>query len=270
MFLICGPCQIESRDHCLFMAEKLVEITDRLKLPFIFKASYDKANRTRHDSPRGVGISLGSEILAELPCRAMTDVHLPSEAAFIGEDVDVLQIPALLSRQTNLIQAAAQNCGTINIKKGQFMAPDDIKHAVAKAKAANPACEVWVTERGTSFGYHNLVVDFRSLVQMRDSGADKLIFDATHSVQLPSAGTGVSGGERQFVEPLSRAALAIGADGLFLETHDDPDHALSDGPNSVPLDQLEELLKRLLEFDALALRHSRNHPSQTGLIEAAE
>lgn len=263
MLLIAGPCQIESRDHCLKMAEALVEITGRLNLPFVFKASYDKANRTRHDSPRGVGLE-GTKVLLEINhrigCQVTTDIHTPGDSR-IGPWINWLQIPALLSRQTDLITAAAENCcDGINIKKGQFMAPDDVKHAVAKAKAVNRNCEVWVTERGTCFGYHNLVVDFRSLVQMRDSGADKIIFDASHSVQIPSGGNGVSGGERGFIEPLARAALAVGVDGLFIETHDDPDNALSDGPNAYPLAALPELLKRLMEFDDLSRKHSHHHP----------
>lgn len=274
MFLIAGPCQIESRDHTLFMAEQLVAITDRLNLPFVFKASYDKANRTRHDSPRGVGVDEGGDILAEVSkfgCRTITDFHWPAQAMFMDKAVDIAQIPALLSRQTDLIQTCAKHFKTINIKKGQFMAPDDVQHAVAKAKAANPNCEVWVTERGTTFGYHNLVVDFRSLVEMRSSGADKIVFDATHSVQYPSGeGTGTSGGDRVFVEALARAALAVGVDGLFIETHDDPQNALSDGPCMVPLHQLEDLLKRLMEFDALSNRHSHHHPGPPAIQEAPQ
>ena len=230
------------------MAEKIAEIGERLKKPIIFKASFQKANRTSKDGYRGAGFVNGLNILSEVKGTTLTDFHDIYEAGR-ADDVSWAQIPALLSRQTELIEAAAIWCRDgLNIKKGQFMAPHDVKHAVAKAKAVAPDKPVWVTERGTTFGYNNLVVDMRSFQVMRDSGADALIFDCTHSTQLPSAAGGKSGGQREMIRPLAQAAIAAGADGLFIETHNDPDNALSDGPCMLPLNELEDFLKRMLDL----------------------
>lgn len=252
MHIIAGPCVIESRDHCLMMADRIAEIGQRLKQDIIFKASYQKANRTSGDSFRGIGEVEGCFLLRDVSMtHAMavtTDFHTPTQA-FGAAHVTWAQIPALLSRQTDLIEACAKHAKVgINIKKGQFMAPHDVKHAVAKAKAVAPDKPVWVTERGTTFGYNNLVVDMRSFSVMRDSGADALIFDCTHSTQLPSAAGGKSGGQREMIRPLAQAAIAAGADGLFIETHNDPDNALSDGPCMLPLGEFEEFLKRMLHL----------------------
>lgn len=248
MKLLVGPCQIESRDHCLMMADRISEIDDRLPYEIIFKASFDKANRTSGGSARGAGIDQAIQIFADVSrnsgLRITTDVHEPWQVDELSGVVDVFQIPALLSRQTDLIQAAARTGKIVNIKKGQFMAPQDMRHAVEKAAGAD---EVWATERGTSFGYRDLVVDMRSFEIMRQSGADAVIYDATHSVQAPGSLNGSTGGQREFVEPLMMAAIAAGAQGIFVETHDDPDNALSDGPVMVPLDRLEGLLMRAID-----------------------
>lgn len=248
MHIIAGPCVIESRDHCFMMADKIAEIGERLKAGIIFKASYSKANRTSGDNFRGVGWEEGLKILADVKLATLTDFHTPEEAR-AASWVNYAQVPALLSRQTDLIESLAESgVECINIKKGQFMAPHDVKHAVAKVKAIAADLPVWVTERGTTFGYNNLVVDMRSFTVMRDSGADALIFDCTHSTQLPSAAGGKSGGQREMIRPLAQAAIAAGADGLFIETHNDPDNALSDGPCMLPLGELEEFLKRMLDL----------------------
>ena len=255
LVIIAGPCVIESYESCLRHATRLAEITRRAKLPFIFKSSFDKANRTSHESFRGPGLTEGLEILARVKREAgvavLTDVHEPAQAAPAAKVVDVIQIPALLSRQTDLIEAAAKTKCAINIKKGQFLAPWDMKAVVAKAESAGTQ-RIILTERGFSFGYNNLVSDMRSLVIMRSFGYP-VVFDATHSAQLPGAGAGGerSGGQREFVAPLACAAVAVGIDGLFMEVHEDPDQALSDGPNSYRLDELPALLEKLKQIHQL-------------------
>ncbi len=256
LVIIAGPCVIESYESCLRHATRLSEITGRAKLPFIFKSSFDKANRTSHESYRGPGLIEGLEILARVKREAgvavLTDIHEPAQAAPAAKVVDVIQIPALLSRQTDLIEAAAKTRCAINIKKGQFLAPWDMKAVVAKAESAGTR-RIILTERGFSFGYNNLVSDMRSLVIMRSFGYP-VVFDATHSAQLPGAGAGGerSGGQREFVAPLACAAVAVGIDGLFMEVHEDPDQALSDGPNSYRLDELPALLDKLKQIHQLS------------------
>ena len=254
LVLIAGPCVIESYESCLRHAARLAEITRRTQLPFIFKSSFDKANRTGHDSFRGPGLKDGLEILARVKREAgvavLTDIHEPAQAAVAAKVVDVIQIPALLSRQTDLIEAAAKTGCAVNIKKGQFLAPWDMKAVVAKAESAGTR-KIILTERGFSFGYNNLVSDMRSLVVMRGLGYP-VVFDATHSAQLPGAGGDRSGGQREFVAPLARAAVAAGVDGIFMEVHEDPDHALSDGPNSYRLDELGPLLETLKHIHELS------------------
>jgi 2-dehydro-3-deoxyphosphooctonate aldolase (KDO 8-P synthase) len=258
-FLIAGPCVIESEALCLSIAERLRVIGDRLGMPVIFKASFDKANRTSVTSFRGHGIEEGLRVLEkvrdETGLPVLTDVHLPDQVAAVAEVVDMLQTPAFLARQTDLIMAAAGSGKPVNIKKAQFMAPQDMGAVLAKARAAAKDAgvndpQIMLCERGTSFGYNNLVVDMRGLVIMREMGCP-VVFDATHSVQLPGGGGDRSLGQRQFVAPLARAAVAVGIDGLFMETHPDPDAALSDGPNMVPLDQLEAVLTDLVAIAAL-------------------
>lgn len=243
--LIAGPCVIENEDIVFRTAEKLKEICEKLKIPFIFKCSYDKANRTSLDSFRGHGIEEGLEILSkvkkEFNIFILSDIHEITEISLVKEVLDVIQIPAFLCRQTNLIVEAAKTGKVINIKKGQFLAPDDVLNVVKKAYATGNK-DILITERGTSFGYHNLVVDMRSFDIIHKFGIP-VIFDSTHSVQLPS-GDGVrSSGQREFVPGLLRAAVAYGCDGIFMETHPNPDLALSDGPNMVPLNKVEDLLK---------------------------
>src|SRR5258705_2189059 len=256
LVIIAGPCVIESYESCLRHATRLAEITSRAKLPFIFKSSFDKANRTSHESFRGPGLIEGLEILARVKRDAgvgvLTDIHEPSQAAPTAQVVDVIQIPALLSRQTDLIEAAAKTGCAINIKKGQFLAPWDMKAVVAKAESAGTR-QIILTERGFSFGYNNLVSDMRSLVIMRSFGYP-VGFDATHSAQLPGGGAGGtrSGGQREFVARLAPAAVAVGIDGLFMEVHEDPDHALSDGPNSYRLDELPALLDQLKQIHQMS------------------
>ena len=252
LFLIAGPCVIESRDSVMRHSAALAKISDETGVPIIFKASFDKANRTSHASFRGIGIDEGLKILAEarsatgLP--VLTDVHDASQVVPTAEVVDVLQIPALLCRQTDLVQAAAASGKPVNIKKGQFLAPWDMKNVLAKARETG-STKVLLTERGASFGYGNLVSDFRSLEIMRDFGAP-VVFDATHSVQLPGAGGDKSAGERRFIPTLARAAVAVGTDGLFMEVHENPDKALSDGPNSLYLSDLAGLLRTLTAIHA--------------------
>jgi 2-dehydro-3-deoxyphosphooctonate aldolase (KDO 8-P synthase) len=247
LFLIAGPCVIESEAHCIKMAESINGVCKALKLPYIFKASYDKANRTSLSSFRGPGLEAGLKILQKVRdtvgVPVLTDVHDQHDAAQAGEIVDVLQIPAFLCRQTDLLVAAAKTGRVINIKKGQFVAPSDMKHAVTKVRESGND-NVFLTERGSSFGYNNLVVDMRSLAIMREFAP--VVFDATHSVQLPSAVSGVSGGQPQFIPLLSRAAVAAGVDGLFMEVHDDPAHAKSDGANALDLKNLRDVLTKLL------------------------
>lgn len=261
-FLIAGPCVIESEQLQLEVAGQLKEITRALGIPFIFKSSYDKANRSSGSSYRGLGMERGLEILAkvrrEIGVPVLTDLHTEAEVPTVAAVVDVLQTPAFLCRQTDFIRAVAQSGKPVNIKKGQFLAPHDMKNVIDKARAAArekglPEDNFLACERGYSFGYHNLVSDMRSLVIMRDSGAP-VVFDATHSVQLPGGQGSSSGGQREFVPPLARAAVAVGVAGLFMETHPDPARALSDGPNAVPLKFMRPLLESLRELDDVVKR----------------
>jgi 2-dehydro-3-deoxyphosphooctonate aldolase (KDO 8-P synthase) len=253
--LIAGPCALESRAHALEMAQALKEIAARLKIGLVYKTSFDKANRTSSNSARGMGLDQALPIFADirdsLGLAVLTDVHEIEQCARVAPAVDVLQIPAFLCRQTDLLIAAAKTGKTVNVKKGQFLAPWDMKNVVAKITAAGNR-NVLVTERGASFGYNTLVSDMRALpILARDTGAP-VIFDATHSVQQPGGQGTTSGGEREFVPVLARAAVAVGVAGVFIETHQDPDRAPSDGPNMVPLKDMEALLRRLMEFDRLA------------------
>ena len=256
--LIAGPCVIESAEHTRDLAGRLVEIARRAGVPLIFKASYDKANRTSIRSFRGPGLDEGLRILdavkADMRRRLpiLTDIHEPAHAAPAAVVADVLQIPAFLCRQTDLIVAAAKTGRVVNIKKGQFLAPDDVKHAIAKAADAGND-KVIVTERGTSFGYHNLVVDMRAFPMMRGQGIP-VVFDVTHSLQLPGGGDGVTAGLAEYIEPLASAGVAAGVDGVFLEVHEDPGRAKSDAQNALRLDLLEPLLERLTAIDAIAKR----------------
>jgi 2-dehydro-3-deoxyphosphooctonate aldolase (KDO 8-P synthase) len=254
MVLIAGPCVIESAQGCLRHAEKLAVISRRSKIPIVFKSSFDKANRTSHKSFRGPGLDEGLRVLErvkrEVGLPILTDIHEPAQAGPAAAVADILQVPALLSRQTDLVRAAASTSAAVNLKKGQFLAPWDMKAVVAKAENFG-SHRLLVTERGFSFGYNNLVTDLRSLVIMRSFGYP-VVFDATHSAQLPGAGGERSGGQREYIAPLARAAAAVGVDALFMEVHEDPEHALSDGPNSYPLDLLETLLDNVRQIDALA------------------
>src|SRR5579885_2635400 len=255
--LIAGPCALESRAHALETAAALKEITDRLGIGLVYKTSFDKANRTSAKSARGMGLDQALPIFAEirssLNLPVLTDVHEIEQCARAAQAVDVLQIPAFLCRQTDLLIAAANTVKTVNVKKGQFLAPWDMKNVVAKITGAGNR-NVLVTERGVSFGYNTLVSDMRALpILKRDTGAP-VIFDATHSVQQPGGQGTTSGGEREFVPVLARAAVAVGVAGVFIETHQDPDKAPSDGPNMLPLKQMEPLLRELIEFDRLAKR----------------
>ena len=252
--LIAGPCVIESEAHALDLAGRLVEIARRTRVPFIFKASYDKANRTSGRSFRGPGLDEGLRVLAQIKSRhnvpILTDIHEPSHAAAAADVADVLQIPAFLCRQTDLLVAAAKTGRIVNIKKGQFLAPDDVKHAVAKVvDAGNP--RVLLTERGTSFGYHHLVVDMCAFPMMRAQGLP-VVFDVTHSLQLPGGGDGVTAGQAEYIVPLASAGVAAGVDGVFLEVHEEPSRAKSDAQNALRLDALEPLLHRLIAIDAIA------------------
>ncbi len=263
-FLIAGPCVVESQELQLEVAGRLKEITTELGIPFIFKSSYDKANRSSGSSFRGPGMDRGLEILAEvrrqLGVPILTDVHTEDEVAQVAAVVDVLQTPAFLCRQTDFIRRVAQCGKPVNIKKGQFLAPHDMKNVIDKARAA--AREVGLDEdnflaceRGASFGYNNLVSDMRSLAILRETGAP-VVFDATHSVQLPGGQGTSSGGQREFVPVLSRAAVAVGISGLFMETHPNPAKALSDGPNAVPLKHMRALLSQLVEIDRVVKRQA--------------
>jgi len=250
-FLIAGPCVIESEQLALDTAGQLKEITAKLGVPFIYKSSFDKANRSSHESFRGPGIENGLKILdkvrQQIGVSVLTDVHEDTPHAEVASVVDVLQTPAMLCRQTGFIQAVAAAGKPVNIKKGQFLAPWDMRHVVEKARATGNQ-QIMVCERGASFGYNNLVSDMRSLVAMRDTGCP-VVYDATHSVQLPGGQGAVSGGQREYVPALARAAVAVGISGLFMETHPDPDQALSDGPNAWPLGQMAELLEQLVALD---------------------
>jgi len=250
LFLIAGPCVIESRDHVLFMADALKKIAEECGMPFVFKASFDKANRTSIKSFRGVGLDAGlklfDEIRKSVGVRVLTDVHAPEQAAPLAEVVDILQIPAFLCRQTDLIVAAAKTGKIVNVKKGQFLAPWEMKNVVVKAREAGNS-NLILTERGASFGYNNLVVDYRSIPIMQETGCP-VVLDVTHSLQLPGGQGDKSGGQPQFIPHLARAGVAAGVDGLFMEVHDNPAKALSDGPNALDLALLRPLLTDLLKI----------------------
>ena len=251
--LIAGPCVIEGRESALRHASLLTEAARRASIPFIFKSSYDKANRSSLESYRGPGLEQGLKILAEVKREfgvpILTDVHEKEQVGPVREIVDVLQIPAFLCRQTDFVLAVARSGKVVNLKKGQFLAPWDLRNVVEKIVSTGNE-QILVTERGVSFGYNNLVSDMRSLVVLRELGFP-VVFDATHSLQLPGGLGRASGGQREFIAPLARAGVAVGIDALFMEVHEDPDHALSDGPNSLPLNELEGLLKRVKEIDGL-------------------
>ncbi|ALN73293.1 MULTISPECIES: 3-deoxy-8-phosphooctulonate synthase [unclassified Aureimonas] len=252
--LIAGPCQMESRDHAMMIAERMKRITGDLGIGYVFKASFDKANRTSLSGRRGIGLGgalpVFDEIQRTFDVPVLTDVHTEEQCAEVSEVCDVLQIPAFLCRQTDLLIAAARTGRVVNIKKGQFLAPWDMRNVAAKVTESGNT-NILLTERGASFGYNTLVSDFRALPIMAEIGAP-VVFDATHSVQQPGGQGGSSGGERRFVETLSKAAVAVGVAGLFIETHEDPDNAPSDGPNMVALGDMPELLRRLTALDAAA------------------
>ncbi|KQV81374.1 3-deoxy-8-phosphooctulonate synthase [Rhizobium sp. Root1220] len=252
--LIAGPCQMESRDHAFMVAGVLKELCDRLGIGLVYKSSFDKANRTSLSAQRGIGLEYALEVFADLKKEygfpVLTDIHTEEQCAEVATVVDVLQIPAFLSRQTDLLVAAAKTGRAINVKKGQFLAPWDMKNVLAKLNASGNA-NIMLCERGASFGYNTLVSDMRSLPIMEAMGAP-VVFDATHSVQQPGGQGGSSGGQREFVETLARAAVAVGVAGVFVETHEDPDNAPSDGPNMVYLSDMPRLLEKLLAFDAIA------------------
>jgi len=252
--LIAGPCQLEGRAHALMLAERLVKAAQSAGVGLIFKGSYDKANRTSVDGARGLGRDEGLEILAavrdQCGCPVLTDVHQPQDCSAVAEAVDVLQIPAFLCRQTDLLIAAGQTGAAINIKKGQFLAPWDMDHVIAKVTSTGND-RVLLTERGTSFGYNTLVTDMRALPRMMQSGYP-VVMDATHAVQMPGGQGSATGGQREYAPVLARAAVSLGIAAVFLETHEDPDHAPSDGPNMIPVDQMPALVKSLAAFDRLA------------------
>lgn len=256
-FLFAGPCQIESRDHTMFMAESLAKITQKLSIPFVYKSSFDKANRTSLSGKRGIGIDEGLKILQEVRqtfrCPVITDVHNEQQCSVVAEVVDVLQIPAFLCRQTDLLIAAALTHKPLHVKKGQFLAPWDMKNVADKiVQSGND--QVMLCERGVTFGYNTLVVDMRGIPEMQKTGFP-IVFDATHSVQQPGGAGNASGGQRTYVTTLARAAVAVGVAGLFIETHENPDTAPSDGPNMVPLDKLETLLLQLQQIDTIAKQY---------------
>ena len=259
LVFIAGPCVIESSVHAVDMALKIAEIASRTNAAIIFKASYDKANRTSIDSFRGPGLESGLQTLAEIKSQTglplLTDIHEPSHASLVAEVVDVIQIPAFLSRQTDLLLAAAKTGKPVNVKKGQFLSPKDMRHVIDKVLSTGNN-DVLITERGTSFGYNNLVVDVRAFPMLRKLGCP-VIFDVTHSLQLPGAGDGITTGLSNYIDPLSAAGVAAGIDGLFLEVHDDPKKAKSDGGNSLRLDSLEPLIQKLLQVDSVV----RNNPN---------
>ncbi|MGQ5201048.1 3-deoxy-8-phosphooctulonate synthase [Brucella abortus] len=252
--LIAGPCQMETRDHAFEMAGRLKEMTDKLGIGLVYKSSFDKANRTSLKAARGIGLEKALEVFSDLKKEygfpVLTDIHTEEQCAAVAPVVDLLQIPAFLCRQTDLLIAAARTGRVVNVKKGQFLAPWDMKNVLAKiTESGNP--NVLATERGVSFGYNTLVSDMRALPIMAGLGAP-VIFDATHSVQQPGGQGGSTGGQREFVETLARAAVAVGVAGLFIETHEDPDNAPSDGPNMVPIDKMPALLEKLMAFDRIA------------------
>jgi len=254
LVLIAGPCQLETGDHALFMAERIARAAVAAGMGFVFKASFDKANRTALDAPRGPGMDEGLKTLARVKeaigCPVLSDVHDPGQCAPVAEVCDLLQIPAFLCRQTDLLVAAGRTGRAVNIKKGQFLAPWDMEHVAAKVRATGNA-RILLCERGTSFGYNTLVSDFRALPVMAAMGYP-VVFDATHSVQEPGGAGGQSGGQRGFVAPLARAAVAVGVDGLFIETHEAPERAPSDAASMVPLAQMEPLLRQLAALDLVA------------------
>jgi 2-dehydro-3-deoxyphosphooctonate aldolase (KDO 8-P synthase) len=254
LVLIAGPCVIESDGHTLELGRAVKAVAERCRVPYVFKASFDKANRTSLRSFRGPGLDEGLRVLArvkrELGVAVLTDVHEPFQAEAAAEVADVLQVPAFLSRQTDLLVAIARTGRAVNIKKGQFLAPDDIRHAVAKVRDSGND-RVFVTERGATFGYHNLVVDMRAFPIMRSFGVP-VVFDVTHSLQLPGGGDGVTAGQAEFIEPLASAGIAAGVDGVFFEVHEEPQRARSDAQNAMRLDGLEPLLRKLLRLDAIA------------------
>ena len=254
IFVIAGPCVIESEDSTLAIARALKEMGEALGMPIIFKASYDKANRSSNDSFRGLGVDRGLEVLSlvkeKLGMPILTDVHSIGEVERVASVVDVLQTPAFLCRQTDFIRTVAATGLPVNIKKGQFLSPNEMQEVVKKAKSASGVDNILVCERGASFGYNNLISDMRSLAIMRNTNCP-VVFDATHSVQLPGARGNASGGQREFVPVLARSAVAAGISGIFMETHPDPEQALSDGPNAWPLDRMEKLLKQIKQIDEL-------------------
>ncbi|AAU03556.1 3-deoxy-8-phosphooctulonate synthase [Rickettsia typhi] len=251
--LIAGPCQIEDEDHALFMAEKLIQLTSKLSIPFIYKSSFDKANRTSINGIRGLGIEKGLEILSkvksEFNCPIITDVHSESQCTDTAKVVDILQIPAFLCRQTDLLKAAAKTGKIVKVKKGQFLAPWDMKNVQTKLEAFG-AKDILFTERGSCFGYNNLISDMRSLAIMSELNVP-VVFDATHSVQQPGGRGGSSGGERKYVELLAKAAISVGIAGIYMEVHQDPDNAPSDGPCMIKLDHLESILIKLKKYDKI-------------------
>ncbi len=252
--VLAGPCQLESEDHAMFMAENLKKITDKLGVNFVFKTSFDKANRSSLSGKRGMGLEASLRVFEKIKetfqCPIVTDVHTANQCGVIAEYVDILQIPAFLCRQTDLLEAAAKTGKVVKIKKGQFLAPWDMNNIVKKFDQFGNK-SILFTERGTSFGYNTLVSDMRGLKIMAETGVP-IVFDATHSVQQPGGRGESSGGQREFVEPLSRAAVAVGIAALFLEVHEDPDNAPSDGPNMIHLDQFEGFLSRIMKFDELS------------------
>lgn len=259
--VIAGPCQLETQDHALAIARTMAAICAEAGVGYIFKASFDKANRTSLGAQRGMGIEAGLDVLAtvrsEVGCPVLTDVHAPDQCAKAAEHVDILQIPAFLCRQTDLLLAAGETGAAVNIKKGQFLAPWDMQHVAAKVASTGNE-RILLTERGTSFGYNTLVADMRALPQMAATGYP-IVMDATHSVQQPGGHGGSSGGQREFAPVMARAAVAVGVAAVFIETHPTPDTAPSDGPNMIPLDQMPALIHQLMAFDALA----KETPNQT-------
>ena len=254
LLFIGGPCVIESPSHALDLGRAIQAIAREVGVPYVFKASFDKANRTSIASYRGPGLTEGLRTLArvkgELGCPILTDLHEPAQAAAVAEVADVLQIPAFLSRQTDLLVAAAKTGKVVNIKKGQFLAPLDMRHPIAKVRESGNA-RVFVTERGFTFGYHNLVVDMRAFPMIRGLGVP-VVFDVTHSLQLPGAGDGVTAGQAEYIETLASAGVAAGVDGVFMEVHEDPSRAKSDGQNALKLDRLQAILTKLVALDAIA------------------
>ncbi len=251
--LLAGPCQMESRDHAFMMAERLKKLTDKLGIGLVYKSSFDKANRTSLNAERGIGLAGALEVFAELKTAfdvpVLTDVHTEQHCDEVADVMDMIQIPAFLCRQTDLLLAAGKSGCAVNVKKGQFLAPWDMKNVAAKVASTGNE-RILLCDRGTSFGYNTLVTDFRGLPTMAETGYP-VVFDATHSIQQPGGQGGASGGQRQFVSTLAKAAVAVGVAALFMETHQDPDNAPSDGPCMVPVDHMEELLKRLMAYDAI-------------------